>query len=100
MTPDLCPMHPESGSAWDPDLLASHSLPKCQVGSGAPHMCIGAGEFRALRHMTSLPPPSAQSLEGLCITVGGGGAEHAAHFQALLLGTLGALTTCDLTDHV
>lgn len=46
-------MHPESGSAWDPDLLASHSLPKCQVGSGAPHMCIGAGEFRALRHMTS-----------------------------------------------
>ena len=26
--------------------------------------------------------------------------ERAAHIQALLLGTLGALTTCDLTDHV
>lgn len=59
MTPDLCPMHPGSGSAWDPDLLASRSLPKCQAGSGAPHMCIGAGEFWALRHMTSLPPLGA-----------------------------------------
>ena len=59
MTPDLYPMHPGSGSAWDPNLLASRSLPKCQTDSGAPHMCTGAREFQALRHMTSLPPSSA-----------------------------------------
>lgn len=42
----------------------------------------------------------ALSLQGLCVTMGGCGAERAAHVQALLLGTLGALTICDLTDHV
>ena len=55
-----------------------------------------AGESQAVTRDLPATREPALSLEGLCVTMGGGGAGRAAHVQALLLGTLGALTTCDL----